>query len=251
MKNVKETKIDEIKESNLEEIKEVSICLLNVDIKFLNFIICSHPYTNSSISMDKNGDLLNLSNEKDLNIWRNNMKKLINKSKDIIGIYKLLNKSYLLTWLKFNKDYLSDKDFAELLQDAWIRSENPNCDVNVSINELIKWFKNCDKKALMGSYYNFYENEIINKNKSSNENDNIILYRGVSSGRKELGMSWTADFENAKWFANRFGNGYVIKVEANRKDVLAYLNQRGEDEYVLDVNKYKNKFSILENKDNR
>ena len=42
--------------------------------------------------------------------------------------------------------------------------------------------------------------------------DIIDIYRGVGNKSNPNGISWTTNFEMAKWFANRWNkNGYVVK----------------------------------------
>ena len=54
-------------------------------------------------------------------------------------------------------------------------------------------------------------------------------------------MSWTRDLSKADWFSRRFGDGYVLKGIANKKDVLAFFSRRGEEEVVIEAKKVKNK----------
>lgn len=40
---------------------------------------------------------------------------------------------------------------------------------------------------------------------------------GVTPGHNPDGMSWTRERDKAEWFANRFGEGYILKGTAKKK----------------------------------
>ncbi len=65
----------------------------------------------------------------------------------------------------------------------------------------------------------------------------FTLYRGVSGegeDRRERGISWTADYDKAVWFANRLycKDPAVLKADVDRECVLAYSNKREEQEFM-------------------
>lgn len=70
------------------------------------------------------------------------------------------------------------------------------------------------------------------------------IERGVTPDDNPNGMSWTRKYDKAVWFANRFGNGYVIKGTAKKEDVLAYFSRRGEEEIVIEAKKVIDKENI-------
>lgn len=67
------------------------------------------------------------------------------------------------------------------------------------------------------------------------------LYRGVNGNtirRKVKGLSWTDDFEKAKWFAKRYkdiltGKPAVFKITAPIEWVWGYYTDRNESEFIL------------------
>jgi len=70
--------------------------------------------------------------------------------------------------------------------------------------------------------------------------DKFILYRGVNGKglkRRVNGYSWTSSLEKAIWFAKRFlilsENPGVYQVTVQKKDILAVINDREEQEYIL------------------
>ena len=63
--------------------------------------------------------------------------------------------------------------------------------------------------------------------------ETFTVYRGVTPGHNPSGLSWTTSLEKAKWFANRFGEGYIRQGTANKSDVLAYFSGRGSEEEIV------------------
>lgn len=218
-------------ESDLEAVKGVAKSFLYLDVEEteLGSLAVMHPIFESGIVFLKEYGVIDITeNKENLNIARIQVEERINKQGNIFGVYILIRKSYRLTFLKYIKEYLSTGDFSSLLADAWVSSENPNQDVNVSVGMAAHWFRQADKKILMDADdYKIY-NELP---------EEFLLYRGVSIGRNPKGLSWTRNIETAKWFAHRFDTdkkqGYIQMATAYKKDVLAYFNSRGEDEIVI------------------
>jgi hypothetical protein len=67
--------------------------------------------------------------------------------------------------------------------------------------------------------------------------DELKLYRGYNKG-KGLGWSWTLSEEKAIWFAHRFEEldrrPRLLVGTAWKKDAIAYLGFRGEEEILID-----------------
>lgn len=228
------------KVTDLQMVKDISKCLFDaVPINFNDFII-QHPYISSAFTT-YNGKLINLSDKNVFLETRQNIFNIIDKY-DLYANYYLVNSPWKLTWLKYTKDYISNSEFSELLADAWVTQENPNDDKNVSRRTAISWFKHADKKKLMTE-----EDFKIYKSLP----DKIKVYRGVSVGRVELGLSWTANKQKAQWFQHRFDEahgtkkGYLLEALVDKKDILAYFNTRGEDELVVNVYAIRNSIKVV------
>ena len=219
-------------ETNLSQVKATfkTLCSI-VKIKPLDFNMASHPFTSSIYACSKTRILI-LTNPEDYNEWESKLFNLIDRTESVIKLFFLVNKPYLLTVLKFVKPYLSLADFSNILSYAWTSSENPNKDVNVNINTLIKWFKEADKLSLMD------KEEYITYQNLPNE---LVLYRGISTKSNPKGISWTRNLETAKWFANRFSapNNYILKAKVTKKDILCYFNSRNEDEVIINTKNIK------------
>lgn len=163
--------------------------------------------------------------------WLEAFQQRLDKIDNLSYIYMLWRSSWKMTFMKFCGPYLSEKDYATYLAESWIDEENPNMDANVSISESIKMFKKCKKEDLMCE-------EDLNYYKSLP--DQLTVYRGVAQGRVKIGLSWTDDLDQAKWFQHRFGEeNTLLQLNVQKKDIIAYFNTRNEKEILLDVLKYK------------
>ena len=192
-------------------------------------LIISHPYSNSGIvAIKENGKckFINIvENENEAELYRKDIFRRIDLATDVWKISFLINKPYLLLWFKLINEHLDEKDFAKLFAEIWVRSENPNCDVNVSLEECIEYFKKANKKYLMdkNEYKIFVELP-----------ETIHVYRGVSKNRNPKGLSYTIDKEKAIWFQNRFADeknkGFVIEKDVSKEKILAFFANRGEME---------------------
>lgn len=224
-----------MKVTDLKAIQDVAIAFLYQDIEETQFspVVVIHPIFESGIVYSpRSRSMVNILEDKDgLSEIMEYYSRRIIKADGISSIYMLIRDSYKLTFFKFISQYLSPRDYAEYLADAWTISENPNQDVNVSLSQAAKLFKNADKKYLMtAKEYKVY----------SDLPDTFTVYRGVAVRRNPNGMSWTRNKSTAEWFSERFNleneRGYVQVATAHKKDVLAYFNSRNEDEIVISTN---------------
>lgn len=222
------------KKSNLDYVKEVAKSFLYVEIEKTEFspMIVIHPFFDSGIvgsTVNKKNEFFNIvENDDDLQYVRLQFKKKIEQCNSVYQVFNLIRKPYRITFFKYVHNELSIDDYSILLSEIWIMSENPNVDMNVSVKTLIKWFKKSDKKILMDEYeYKAYT-------KLSEE---INIFRGVGTKSNPNGISWTTDFNVAKWFAKRWNNGgYIIKAKIRKNSILAYYLRRNEFEIIADIN---------------
>ena len=229
--------------SDLEKVKEESKFLYDlisiqeaVDVCNMDGLIISHPYTNSGITaIKKDGEykFIDIVHSKsDADLFRKQIYKRIDLATDVWKIELLINKPYLLLWFKLVSEYLDEKDYAKLLADIWVRSENPNNDVNVSLDECIEFFKKANKSILMNEdEYKVY----------SDLPDMVHVYRGVSKGRNPKGLSYTLNKDKAIWFQNRYADkdnkGFLIEKDIKKENILAFFSSRDEAEIVIDTRK--------------
>ena len=143
------------KKTDLKQLKSVAHALLMTDIHPTEFYpaIVKHPFTDSGIvALNNDGEikLLDLTEDSSqLQLWCSFISNQIERANSAFQIYMMITKPYGLTFLKFTKPYLSKEDFSNILADAWIRSENPNQDVNLSKSKLLTMFKSADPTVLM------------------------------------------------------------------------------------------------------
>ena len=107
-------------------------------------------------------------------------------------------------------------------------SENPNADANLSKRQLVSLFRSADPSVLMDG----------DERRSLDGLDSpVTVYRGVTSYNEKnvRTLSWTLNYETAKWFATRFGeNGTVYEAQVDKGHILALFNGRNEAEVIVD-----------------
>ena len=228
MKKVVRTKA----KTDLQHVKITARELLYTDIVETRYspLIVQHPFTSSGIVMIpnyKNGEPINMIEDKNAQSeWRYHIVDLINNSKDVYGIYPLINKPYRMTFLKFCSPYLSRKEFSDLLSDAWTSSENPNRDPNFTLDELLDMFKMADKQVMMSEEDNRYLQKLPST---------LTVYRGVTDSNSDNSeaLSWTTEKDVAEWFSKRYGqSGTVLEAQIDKEHIYAFFG--GESEVIVD-----------------
>ena len=223
------------KQTDLVKVKQTARSLLFADIHETEFspVIVSHPFTDSGFVASPNTDgeigLLNITeSDDDQRRWREYMGKLIDGAKSASEIYMMVTKPYALTFLKFAMPHLSREDMSQILASAWTRSEAPHQDVNVTVNQLLRMFKQADPTCLME------QDEYI---QFKTLDDTVTVYRGVTphNAKSVKALSWSLNQETAEWFAHRFGeNGTVYEAQIDKKHIYAYFGGRNESEVIVD-----------------
>ena len=222
------------KETNMAGVKSVAKALLMLDIHLTDYspVIVQHPFTSSGMvaAPTENGlAMLDITQgDENLSAWRGLMVKQIDQAKNAYHIYMMLNKPYALSFLSLAEPHLSQKDFSEILADAWIRSENPNMDKNFVKKSLVDMFKKADQSILMDGE----EKEVFDS-----FDDTVTIYRGVTSynAKNIKALSWTTEYQTAEWFAHRFGEeGTVYEAQIPKQHIYAFFNGRGESEVIVD-----------------
>lgn len=193
------------KETDLAKIKAVAHTFLVMDIQPTAHapVVVSHPFTNSGFvgvrDVEGNLAIADLLNKpEDCCLWREQIGQYIDQADSAYQVFLLLNKPYMLTFLKYTAPSLSERDLGQILANAWILNEMPNMDPNISKRELVSLFRSVSPGYLMdeGELRQYQELE-----------DTVTVYRGVTSynAKNIKALSWTLDRETAEWFAHRFG----------------------------------------------
>lgn len=223
---------------DLAALKRVAKKLLQYPVKPTEFApaVVQHPFTDAGIVAKRTEtgdyDFCNIMTDcVERVIWRAEKSKLIEAAKSAADIYCLITKPYLLTFLDLAKPNLSRKVFSEMLGDAWVRSEYANEDACVNTRKLLSWFQQADPKFLMDKF----EFETLESMPNV-----VTIYRGVTPYNENnvKALSWTADPNTAKWFANRFDQkGTVWKAQIAKENIYAYFERRGEHEVIVNPEK--------------
>lgn len=217
--------------TNLQEIKEVTKAIARaVNVTNTSGLpIAVHPFIESTLWLDK-GDRIETIQDNIESIDLTNQ-SVFDECKNATRVYMLWRDPWKLTFMKYCGEHLNKRAYAEFLADAWVTEENPNMDVNMSLEEAIQCFKKAEKRHLMTEEDYLYYNNLPSE---------LEVFRGVSKGRVGLGLSWTDNREKAIWFMERFkgkkmGEQKLLKATIRKDDVLAYFNTRNEQEIVVDV----------------
>lgn len=150
------------------------------------------------------------------------------KNKNFSSYIFIHERPYRLNAFSKIEAELIDRTFWELFLDVWTDSENifqMKAEWLELISSRIKPSKRIMKAIMKDDIKAF--NELPSTFK---------IYRGTSPLEKssEPGLSWTLDFDKAKWFAKRFHkDGVVIHKTITKEEVLFYYNGRSEQEIIL------------------
>lgn len=222
-------------QTDLPAIKVLARALLHSEPEETEFspMIVHHPFTTSGIVGLKDGEgnlrIGNIvENPEDRTEWQKQMEKIIDGSKNALSIYHLIEKPYVLGFLKYAAPSLSKADYSSILADAWIRSEQPNHDPNLPQSRLLDMFRAADPKLLMDDE---------ERERLDSLEDTVTVYRGVHSAKSDgvHAMSWTLDKDTAAWFASRYGRqGKVFEAKIEKKHICALFLGRNESEVIVD-----------------
>lgn len=226
-----------IKISNLEKIKEMAWVFLHLKLEWdeQDPVSVHHPYFScrfTNLVKDGVSQMGDLRKPEDMELAMDIVKKRIEKAESVHSITKLMCNKFLLVFFKYIREYLDPEDYAAELREAWLMTEFPNADPNLSLAEKVRFFRKADPKLLMSKsdYARFLSLP-----------DELVVYRGVNRKGSYKGLSWTIDKERAEWFASRWEwNSAVYRATVAKADVLAYFGERSEEEIVLDSRKLKN-----------
>lgn len=221
--------------TDLPELKHLAKSLLYMEPEQTEFspIVVHHPFTTSGIVglKDAAGNLRIgniVESIEDRKQWQKQIEKIIDGSKNALSIYHLIEKPYVLGFLKYAAQSLSRADYSSILADAWIRSEQPNHDPNLPQSRLLAMFRAADPKLLMDDE----DREMLDS-----LGEMVTVYRGVHSAKSDgvHAMSWTLDKDTAAWFAGRYGRrGKVFEAKVEKKHICALFLGRNESEVIVD-----------------
>ncbi len=227
--------MEKIQKNNIAAIRNTAIELLEIPIKNENigeFGFVFHPFFNNTFVVYKE-ELVDIFKEKDkFNEYVKALKEHIMSEPDVYRLMLLVNRPYRILFLSLINNYLNEESFANLLKDCYTETEFPNRDVNVSVKKIKDMFEKANKDFLM---------EESEKDFLKNLDDEITIYRGFFSNEYYKALSWTLDFEKAKFFATRFSDeGSIYQANIKKENIYAYFDCRNEKEVIVDYNKLYN-----------
>lgn len=226
-----------IRISNLEKVKEMARVFLHLKPEWdeQDPVSVHHPYFScrfTSLVKDGVSQMGDIRKPEDMELAMSGIEIRIEKAELVHSITRLMCNKFLLVFFKHVREYLGPEDYASGLREAWLMTEFPNADPNLTLAEKVRYFRKADPKILMSKsdYARFLSLP-----------DEIVVYRGINRKGSYKGLSWTTDRERAEWFASRWKiNSAVYKATIAKADVLAYFGERDEEEIVLDSRKLKN-----------
>lgn len=196
----------------------------------LSPIRVSHPFIEEGVSFNlKTGEVINLIDDKEALKKEKELRLKRMRNMSPMQIAFCVSKPYRMLYLSLAFPYLTKKERSKIMHEVWISVENINGNINASQMEILKMLRKCNPKYLMGrENYEVYENLP----------DTFVVYRGLQENAQEDGLSWTLSKDVAEWFASRFENdGEIIEKIVHKTEVIAYFNDRDEEEIVLDIKK--------------
>lgn len=210
--------------TNLNMVKDKAIQLIYIEPqKVEGFNVCQHPYISTPVinSIDTNKPFNIFQDIEAYYRWQEQFKEEIAHRKNVYSVFSLIRPAYKMTFFKDVNQYLSNKDFAEMLAVSWAAHGG----TEIPEAELEAWFKKADKNFLMGKQEQKMFNEL---------SEQVTVYRGVSPQYK-YGLSWTLHKDIASWYADRYGNNNscVYECTVEKKNILCYFDTRNEAEIVL------------------
>lgn len=225
--------------TDINEVKSIAHSFLELEpstVGHFGNLFVTHPFINTSVLMlPEEKEMFNLFDQPEkYRKWKSFFHAKISNYSKVSDILNLIREPYKLTFFKYINEYLSETDFAETLVSAYILQEFVHDDANVTKTDILKWFKKAKKEHVMNKKeYQLYQSLP----------DYVDIFRGVGDKKYKNGFSWTLNYETALFFATRFDSNIpaVYKCTVAKEDILAYLNDRDEDEVIVNtknLNKY-------------
>lgn len=190
------------------------------------FGLLSHPLISSVFNMSpKSGQIIVVTEENKAQAFKERLEHLATL-KTMGHIWIFVQKPYKLDLIFFARDVLTTDEFTGLLRDGWMATEFPH---QSGVRRMLSLFKRADKSKLM----NKEEKEFYDSLPKI-----VTIYRGLQGAKSPVrGISWTLDFEKAKWFASRWKTvvrpGNVVTAMIHKDHIFAYFQDRNESEIIV------------------
>ena len=148
-----------------------------------------------------------------------------NKKKDLKSIFIMINKSIMLQYFIDVFDKIKENQLYDIFVSMYIRAEY-GFDI-IPEDMLKKIFKSRFLSSELKERLQDLKNSEFYK---LNPNGTIKIYRGEGSESRKDGYSWTLNPETAKFFANRFNKGKIKSKDIDPKEIIDFLDDKGESE---------------------
>ena len=164
--------------------------------------------------------------------YRQDQLAKIDDAKNLFRCIYIINKGNRFNYLNFLHKYevITDQECADMVYSIWTMQERFH-DCGMAKTKLIRFMKMANK-----------ERSLPDNIEQLSDDDMVTIYRGVRVNNYK-GLSWTTDQQRAEWLAKRFGisgeKGYVFTGQIKKKDIIAFVDSRNEDEIVCDYRKVK------------
>jgi len=122
-------------------------------------------------------------------------------------------------------DKIAKKDWSKVFGEVYIMANHGSSFQRLLSDEnLVELFTYANRKDLM------HKSEL---NKLNSLPDRFSIYRGFSNEHHKIRFSWSLSKKVAIEFAHRYDKSSIIVCTAKREDVLAYFNDRKEEEIIV------------------
>ncbi len=140
----------------------------------------------------------------------------------IFGNFKSLAREYFCC---LTLDKIAKKDWSKLFGEVYIMAiYGSSFQRLLSDEDIVALFTIADRNSLMNKV------ELMRFNSLA---DTFNIYRGFHNENNKIGFSWGLSKDVAEMFAHRYNKSSIIVCTAKREDVLAYFNDRQEEEIIV------------------
>lgn len=195
-------------------------------------LVIHHPFTGCGYFILLAEDSVRVTDittsTEDFERWKDWMRCRIDEAESAYEIGLRVHQPYRFIFLKATEQFLSDEEFAKLLQFSWISSPAPSQEEEAAPSEMIEMFQRANAEYLMSPE----EQSIL-----AQLPDEAVIYRGLTEKNAfhVSGMSWTLKEESAARFARRGEfTGKVYRAKIRKEEILALFLKGDEIEIVVD-----------------
>lgn len=194
-------------------------------------LVIHHPFTGCGYFILLAEDSVRVTDittsTEDFERWKDWMRCRIDEAESAYEIGLRVHQPYRFIFLKATEQFLSDEEFAKLLQFSWISSPAPSQEEEAAPSEMIEMFQRANAEYLMSPE----EQSIL-----AQLPDEAVIYRGLTDKNAfhVSGMSWTLEEESAARFARRGETGKIYQAKIRKENILALFLKGEEFEVVVD-----------------